>query len=259
MMYEIRDLHFRYPGTDREVLSGVELRIEKGDVLSILGPNGAGKSTLLGCMMHLLQPTAGTILVDGSSVADMSARQLAAKVSFVPQNVHPAFGYSVAEFVTMGRAPMISALRHPGAEDRRAAMETLEKMGIADLADRPLTEISGGEMQQATIARAIVRKPEVILFDEPTAHLDFGNQLRTLRVIKRLSEEGYTVVITTHNPDHAILLKGRAAILDRNGKITSGAADEIVTEENLSRIYQSEIKIRYFEETDRRVCLYPEL
>lgn len=259
MIYEIEKLRYRYPGTEREVLRGIDLEIERGDVLSVLGPNGAGKSTLLGCMMNLYRPTGGTVKLDGHSIDGMSARELAKKVSFVPQSYRPAFGYSVLEFVTMGRAPMISALGRPGEGDRRAAMEALEKMGIESLAQRSFTEISGGEMQQATIARAIVRKPELILFDEPTAHLDFGNQLRTLRVIKRLSEEGYTVVITTHNPDHAILLGGRAAILDREGRLISGLTGDIVNEENLSRIYNSEIKIRFVPEAGRRVCLFPEL
>lgn len=259
MIYEIKDLRFRYPGTEREVLCGIDLDIERSDVLSILGPNGAGKSTLLGCMMNLNHPSSGSVSVGGRNISVMTARELAARVSFVPQNIRPVFGYTVLEFVTMGRAPMISALGRPGEKDREAAMEALEKMGIGQLAGRPFTEISGGEMQQATIARAIVRKPEVILFDEPTAHLDFGNQLRTLRVIKRLSEEGYTTVITTHNPDHAIMLGGRAAILDRNGKLLSGSTEEIVNEENLSTIYNSELKIRYIEEAGRRVCLYPEL
>ena len=243
----------------RTVVKGVSMEVNQGEIVGFLGPNGAGKSTLLGCMMNLNKPNSGTVCVGGRSISSMTARELASRVSFVPQNTRPVFGYTVLEFVTMGRAPMISALGRPGEKDREAAMEALEKMGIGQLAGRPFTEISGGEMQQATIARAIVRKPEVILFDEPTAHLDFGNQLRTLRVIKRLSEEGYTTVITTHNPDHAIMLGGRAAILDRNGKLLSGSTEEIVNEENLSTIYNSELKIRYIEEAGRRVCLYPEL
>ena len=169
------------------------------------------------------------------------------------------FGYTVLEFVLMGRAPLVSALGRPGAEDKKAAYAALEKMGLLELADRPYTEISGGEMQQATIARAIVRKPEVILFDEPTAHLDFGNQLRTLRVIKELSREGYTVVITTHNPDHAILLGGRAAILSREGTLRTGTAEELITEETLGEVYNSELKIRWIDELGRRVCLYPNI
>ena len=259
MIYEIKDLRFAYNSGSRNVLDGVSFDIGKGDVLSILGPNGAGKSTLLTCMMALNTPQSGSVLVDGKSIFDMSAQELAKKVSFVPQNLKPVFGYSVLEFVLMGRAPLISALGRPGKEDKAAAFEALEKMGLLELADRPYTEISGGEMQQASIARAIVRKPQVILFDEPTAHLDFGNQLRTLKVIKELSREGYTTVITTHTPDHAIMLGGRAAILDRQGKITVGSTDELLTEESLSEVYNAELKIRYFEELGRKICLYPNI
>lgn len=259
MIYEIKGLRFAYNSGSRNVLDGISFGIEKGDVLSILGPNGAGKSTLLTCMMALNTPQSGSVLVDGKSVFDMSPQELAKKVSFVPQNLKPVFGYSVLEFVLMGRAPLISALGRPGKEDKAAAFEALEKMGLLELADRPCTEISGGEMQQASIARAIVRKPQLILFDEPTAHLDFGNQLRTLKVIKDLSREGYTTVITTHTPDHAIMLGGRAAILDRQGKITVGSTDELLTEEILSEVYNAELKIRYFEELGRKICLYPNI
>lgn len=258
MIYEVKNVRFAYPGS-RNVLDGVSLEIERGDVLSILGPNGAGKSTLLTCMMALNKPQSGSISVDGKALEEMSARELAGKVSFVPQNLKPVFGYTVLEFVLMGRAPLISALGRPGKEDRNAAYEALEKMGLKDLADRPYTEISGGEMQQASIARAIVRKPQVILFDEPTAHLDFGNQLRTLKVIKELSREGYTTVITTHNPDHAIMLGGRAAILNKEGKLVAGSTEELVTEDTLSKVYNAELKIRYIEELGRNVCLYPNI
>lgn len=259
MIYEIKDLRFAYDAGGRNVLDGVSLDIEKGDVLSILGPNGAGKSTLLSCMMNLNKPQAGSILVEGKSISEMKPQELAKKVSFVPQNLKPAFGYTVLEFVLMGRAPLISPLGRPGKGDKAAAYEAIEKMGLTELADRPCTEISGGEMQQAAIARAIVRKPRVILFDEPTAHLDFGNQLRTLKIIKELSCEGYTTVITTHNPDHAIMLGGRAAILDRQGKIVLGSTEELITEETLGKVYNAELKIRYLEELDRKVCLYPNI
>ena len=259
MIYEIKDLRFAYSIGGKDILDGISLDIEKGDVLSVLGPNGAGKSTLLLCMMNLLKPQMGSILVDGKRISEMSPQELAKKVSFVPQNLKPVFGYSVFEFVLMGRAPLISPLGRPGKADKAAAYEAIEKMGLTELADRPCTEISGGEMQQAAIARAIVRKPQVILFDEPTAHLDFGNQLRTLKIIKELSREGYTTVITTHNPDHAIMLGGRAAILDKQGKITLGSTDELITEDILSKVYNADLKIRYLEELGRKICLYPNI
>lgn len=258
MVYEIKALRFAYPGGG-EVLRGASLEIAEGDMLNLLGPNGAGKSTLFSCMMGLLKPQSGEILLDGRDVAAMTEREIARLVSFVPQNHRPMFGYSVLEFVLMGRAPLISPLGRPGEADRAAAMEALNKMELSALAERPYTELSGGEMQQVTIARAIVRKPRVILFDEPTAHLDMGNQLRTLRVIKELSAEGYTVAASTHNPDHAILLGGRTAIMDRDGGLLVGDTGEILSEDTLSKVYKADLRLRYIDELSRRACLFPNL
>lgn len=258
MIYELNALSFAYPG-GRRVLDRASLTLKRGEVLSVLGPNGAGKSTLLGCMMGTLPAGEGAVRLDGRDVRRMGAAEIARLVGFVPQNHSPVFGYTVFEFVLMGRAPLIPTLARPGEADRAAVREALEQMGLSHLADRPYTEISGGERQQAVIARAIVRRPRAVLFDEPTAHLDFGNQLRTLRMLKELSRRGYAVVVTTHNPDHAILLGGRAAVLDRGGRLTVGDAGEILREDLLCRVYQTDLKLRYMEELDRMVCLFPNL
>ncbi len=257
-IYDIRDLSFAYPGGPT-VLDRVSLEIRQGEIWSILGPNGAGKSTLMSVMMGLLPSEEGAVSLDGRPVTRMKPREIARLVSFVPQTLNTVFGYTVFEFVLMGRASLIPTLSRPGAADRAAAEEALERMGILRLRDRPYTEISGGERQQAAIARAIVRQPRVILFDEPTAHLDFGNQLATLRILKHLSDQGFTVAVTTHNPDHAILLGGNAAVLDRHGHLTAGGTEEILREDFLCEIYQTDLKLRYVPELGRTVCLLPSL
>ena len=258
MIYELNALSFAYPG-GRRVLDRVSLTLKRGEVLSILGPNGAGKSTLLGCMTGALPVSEGAVRLDGRDVRQMGAAEIARLVGFVPQNHSPVFGYTVFEFVLMGRAPLIPTLARPREADRAAAREALAQMGLSHLADRPYTEISGGERQQAVIARAIVRRPQAVLFDEPTAHLDLGNQLRTLRMLKDLSRQGYAIAVTTHDPDHAILLGGRTAVLDRGGRLTVGDAGEIIREDLLCRVYQTDLKLRYVEELDRTVCLFPNL
>ncbi|MFB0920869.1 MAG: ABC transporter ATP-binding protein, partial [Oscillospiraceae bacterium] len=228
-IFEIDNISFSYPSLERKVLDGVSLEISEGEVLSILGRNGSGKSTLLNCMLGTLKPQSGEIKLSGKCLKVMSEREIASIVGFVPQNHVPAFGYTVFDFVQMGCASRIGLFSHPGKKERDDTTSVLSEIGILRLADRPYTELSGGEIQQAVIARAIVSRPRIVLFDEPTAHLDFGNQLRVLRLIKSLSEKGFAVVITTHNPDHAILLGGRAAILDRGGHLISGKADDIIT------------------------------
>jgi iron complex transport system ATP-binding protein len=132
-------------------------------------------------------------------------------------------------------------------------------MDLEALSDRPVTMLSGGEQQQAVIARALVTRPPVVLFDEPTAHLDFGNQVRVLRIIKGLTQKGFAVVLTTHNPDHALLLGGRAAVLNSDGHLRTGPVDGLLTEETLQQVYGAELRLAYIAEFGRKVCVYPNL
>jgi iron complex transport system ATP-binding protein len=260
MIYSITDLVYAYPAApDKKVLANVCLTIESGEVTTLLGRNGAGKSTLLGCMLGLLNPQSGAILLNGRSIAEMREREIASAVGYVPQTHSLGFGYTVLDFVVMGCAPRIGFFSGPGSRELRDAQAALEELGILKLRDRPYTQLSGGERQQATIARAIVSRPQAVLLDEPTAHLDFGNQLRVLRIIKSLSQKGYAVVMTTHNPDHALLLGGRAALMLCGGQLVSGAAEDIITESMLRQIYGIDIRLEELKGPGRTVAVYPSL
>lgn len=256
---QVQDLCFSYEKREKRVLNNINLSLSEGEVMTILGPNGAGKSTLLNCIAVLLTPEQGSIALCGKNAADMKPKDVAKILSYVPQNHVPAFSYTVRDFVLMGRAPNVGMFERPGAEDLARVDEVLHEIGIWDLRDKPYTEISGGERQQATIARAVVAEPRVILFDEPTAHLDYGNQLKTLRLIKSLQEKGYAVIITTHTPDHAIMLGGTTAILDRDGALTSGKTSEIVTEERLRQLYGTDLTLARVDAVERPVCVPPDL
>ena len=258
-IYEIRDITFTYPSLDRTVLDHVSVDIAEGDVVTILGRNGAGKSTLLGCMLGLKRPRDGEILLSGRSLRGMSEREIATVVGYVPQSHAPAFEHTVFDFVQMGCASRISLFSRPGQREREDTAAVLTELGIAQLADRPYSRLSGGEQQQAIIARAIVTRPRIILFDEPTAHLDFGNQVRTLRLVRQFADKGFAVVITSHNPDHAILLGGRTALLDSNGHLQSGKTEDIVTEDALRAIYGADLRLEYSAALGRRLCAYPNL
>lgn len=259
VIYEVNNVTFAYTPKGPDILKNVSFSVKESQVISILGPNGAGKSTLLGCMAGLLKPKEGSILLKGSDISSLRQKQIASVAGFVPQNHEAAFSYTVREYVLMGRASRIGIFSRPGKEDEDAAEQAMDEMGILSLADKPYTKISGGERQQAAIARAIAQEPEIILFDEPTSHLDFGNQLRVLRIIRKLSDKGFAIVITTHNPDHALLLGCDAALLDKNGHLETGSCDEMITEEKLGRIYSADLKIRYMPEEGRKVCIYPKL
>ena len=259
IVYDIQNISFSYPSMERKVLDSLSFQISEGDVISVLGRNGAGKSTLLNCMLGLNKLQGGEILLSGKNLRKMSEREVASIVGYVPQNHTPIFEHTVFDFVQMGCACRIGLFSRPGKRERSDTLEALSEMGIEDIADHPYTEVSGGERQLATIARAIVTHPRIVLFDEPTAHLDFGNQLRVLRIIKQLADKGFAVVNTTHNPDHAMLLGGRAAILDRQGQLVSGKTSDIITEDSLKSVYGSDLNLKYVEEFGRKVCVYPNL
>jgi len=259
MILEVQNISYKYHLSDRQVFEDVSFSLDPGRVLTILGPNGSGKSTLLNCLVDLLSPQSGQILLGGKRLGELSPKQIAQNIGYVQQNNDPTFAFIVRDFVTMGCTPYLSMFQRPQKEHYQSAEKAIKEMNISHIAQKPYTEISGGERQQACIARVIVQKPKIILFDEPTAHLDFGNQIRVIQMIARLSEQGYAVIMTTHNPEHAILLDDMVGILDRNGHITVGQCRQIVTEDILKEVYTTDLRMIYIEEMQRNVCVCPRI
>lgn len=258
-IYDVKNVSFSYPGRDRQVLREVSFDLAPGEICSILGPNGAGKTTLLSLMMGFLKPDQGEIRIEDRPIAEMNAREVAARVGYVPQVHEPSFDYSVKHFIMMGVAPGKGIFGSPDAEDEARCEALMKELGIDQLADCSYLQISGGERQQALIARAVMQDPKVILFDEPTAHLDYGNTYRTLKMVRAMAERGFAVVLTTHDPNQALLLGGKAGIIDRTGRLTCGTVEEIVTEERLAEIYDCELRLVRVEEMDRLACVTPAL
>ena len=188
---------------DRVVGRGFSLALEGGEVLALLGPNGGGKTTLLKTLLGLLPPLEGAVILDGADLAGMPVRARAKRLAFVPQIHVGTFAFSVEEVVLMGRSAWGSVFTPPSRRDREVTRTALARLGIAHLAGRPYTRISGGERQLALIARALAQEPRAILLDEPTASLDFGNQGKVLREIRRLAADGLAIAFSTHDPNHA--------------------------------------------------------
>lgn len=251
---EADNVSFSY-GDGRLVLDDVSICIAPGEMLTLLGPNGAGKSTLLNCLVGALVPQRGQVLLADEDVSRMMPRDVAKVIAYVPQTSSPTYGYQVRNYIAMGRAPHKGMFQHPDADDFALVDEAMESLGITHLARKPYTQISGGERQLVNVCRAIVQKPKVILFDEPTSALDYGNQVKVLRLVKHLREQGYAIIMTTHNPDHPILLGGRVAILDRDGHLASGGVGKLMTEERLSDLYGIDLRVLRIEELDRNACL----
>ncbi|GHU49325.1 iron ABC transporter ATP-binding protein [Spirochaetia bacterium] len=255
---EVRNAAFSYNrdiSDGKPIFTDVSFSLKEGQILSIIGPNGCGKSTLLNCLANLLKLSAGEILLNGRAQRSFKKKEIARIIGYVPQLYTLSFGYSVRDYVVMGRAPYTGVFATPGEKEYEQADTALERMGIAHLAGRPYTEISGGERQQATIARVLVQKPRIIMLDEPTSALDYGNQMRTLELIQELAREGYAIIMTTHTPDHAIMLDDTVALLDRNGGLSVGSTAEIMREDVLKEIYRTNLKLVYVAEVGRTACL----
>lgn len=248
------NMYFSYDGK-RQILNNVSFSIEKGQLVTLLGPNGVGKSTLLNCITGLLKPQRGKVLLNGKDIFSLSRKSVAREIAYVPQKNIVPFDYLVKEFVVMGRTSHLGILTTPSEHDYKLVDDALLKLGIADLSERQINELSGGEQQKAYIARALVQEPALVILDEPTAALDIGNQIRVLNLIKELLGLGFAVIQTTHNPDHCMMLGGKVAILDECGALETGICKDIITEERLRKVYNADVKLAYIPEIQRKACV----
>ena len=243
---------------ERMILKDISFRFKVGEIVSILGPNGAGKTTFLNCLANLVPLDKGEIFIDDRNIKKIPPREVAKVIGYVPQIIVPSFDFSVLEYVVTGCAPHMGTLSRPKQEHYDIAMEAIKRMGIEKLTNRSYSQISGGERQQVSIARALAQRPAFILMDEPTAHLDYGNQIKVLKTVRSLKEEGYGVILTTHNPDHALLLQDQVAILDKNGVLSTGLSTDVLNEKDLTALYGTELKLIYEERLQREVCAAPQ-
>jgi iron complex transport system ATP-binding protein len=241
MTLAAENLGFGY--RDRRVGSGVTLELAAGEVLCLLGPNGSGKTTLFKTLLGLLPAQAGRVLIDGRDARMLSRDAMARQVSYVPQAHAAFFPYTVRETVLMGRTAHLGLFAAPAARDHAAALDAIRRMGIAHLADAVYTQISGGERQLALIARALAQDARMVIMDEPTANLDFGNQVRVLERIRALADEGIGVLLSTHDPDHAFLCADRVAMLHQGRLMACGAAEAVMTADNLRQLYGVDIVV----------------
>ena len=228
---------FSYKKGGREILHDVNFSLGSGEILAILGPNGAGKTTLLRCVMGFLKWTGGRSLLDGEDIAAMPPRALWRKLAYVPQARGRASGALVENMVLLGRSNRIGALSQPGAKDYAAVDAVLERLFIAHLRGKRCDEISGGELQMALIARALVAEPVCVIFDEPESNLDFRNQLIVLETMERLRDEGVACLFNTHYPDHALRCADKALLLSKTGAPVYGGAFQVITEQAIGAAF----------------------
>lgn len=235
MKLAVSDLRFAYKKT--LVLKGVDFSADSGQCICLLGENGAGKTTLFKCVLGLLSGYQGQILIDGMNGKRLTTRDFAEKIAYIPQAHTPPFNYTVFETVLMGTNVLTKGFRTPGREEREIVEEALRLLGISHLAERGCAEISGGERQLALIARALAQKSRILVMDEPTANLDYGNQIRVMRQVKELAQRDYLVVLSTHNPEHALLYADKVLVLKDGKALMYGTPEKVLTPEMIECVY----------------------
>jgi len=250
----LADLQFGYD--TRPVLEGFTLELPAGAVTAILGPNGAGKTTLLHLIVGLLTPRRGQILLDGRPRQAYTRREMGRLVGLVPQDEYIPFDFSVLEYVLLGRAPYLELLETPSQADREAARKALAAVGALPLSERAVTTLSGGERQLVTVARALAQEPRILLLDEPTSHLDLGNQGRILQIMRTLAAQGVTVIFTTHDPGLAAAVAGYVVLMRAGRVLAAGVNGTALTAERLTATYGVPVDVLDVE--GRRVVLLRE-
>lgn len=238
----------------RAVVEDVSFTLYPGEVLCLLGPNGIGKTTLFKTLLRLLPAKAGRVLLNGEDGAALSRHRFAALMGYVPQAHLTPFPFRVIDVVSMGRTAHLGMLASPGRRDMELAEQALENLSIAHLRHRACTEISGGERQMVLLARALTQQPAILMLDEPTSNLDYGNQVRVLDHVSRLAaEQNLCIVMTTHDPNQALRHATRAATIDRDGRFDIGSPGDLVTASYLSATYGVQAGI--FETPAGSLCL----
>jgi len=248
------NLVFSYTRDSVPVLEDLSLELPHGGITALLGANGAGKSTLLFLCLGWLRPRAGRVLLNDRPLERYSRGETGRQMALVPQREHITFDYSVLEYVLLGRVPYLAPLSQPGSADYTIAYNSLERVGLAALARRPVQTLSGGERQLALIARALTQQPRLLLLDEPTSHLDLHNKANLSGLIRALHQDGVSIVLTTHEPELAAALATHVVLLDRGCVLSSGPPSETLTSDQLSRLYR--IPIEVVEVAGRRVVLW---
>lgn len=256
MKLEVKQLVCGY-SENRPLTEPLSFTLQGREVCCILGKNGVGKTTLFKTMLRLIPPLEGNIRLDGEDFLRFGRQKIARAIAYVPQVHVPPFPYKVEDVVLLGRVVSTGYFKQPAEMDYAIAEDAMREMDILHLRDRSYTEISGGERQLTLLARALAQEPQILMLDEPTTGLDYRNQVRVLERICRLRDQGYAVIMTTHDPDHAFRCEGTALLLRKERQAVFGLAQDVLTERALEEAYGVDVRIvEYYSEngTLQKVC-----
>ncbi len=241
---------------DQVVLNDIDLAIQPGELVGVIGPNGSGKSTLVKCLSRALTPQRGRVWLDGRELSSLSAQQIARHIAVVPQAVELPPGFTAFEIVMMGRVPHLAWWQNETARDRAMARAAMEATQTWALADRLVNHLSGGERQRVVIARALAQEPQILLLDEPTAHLDIKHQIEVMELVRCLNRErGLAVLIVSHDLNLAAQYCSRL-VLFKDGRIyTSGSPRQVIAPDILRKVYGVDLLVLPHPHTQRPMAV----
>lgn len=250
MPIELKQVSYSYG--KHTAVRDVTFTANRGDLVAVLGPNGAGKSTLFRCMLGLLRGYAGEIDICHKDIRTLSRTQLSRMAAYIPQSADPVFNYTVEDTVLMGTTGSVGLLGMPKDAQREAAFKAMQTIGIEPLAKRGVGTLSGGERQLVLIARAMAQNAKILIMDEPTANLDYGNQQRVLERISGLAKQGYTVLLSTHNPEHAFRFATHVLALKNGQAVAAGELQTVLTAELIEELYGVRVRLT---DSEPRTCI----
>ena len=253
---EVKDLSFAYR-KDKEIFKNVSFTLNSGEIISIIGPNGTGKTTLIKCVLSLLKPQKGTVKVDGVNIKDMSHKERSRKISYVPQAGAMIFNYRVIDVLVIGRVSHFKGGGSASIKDIEIVNQVIADLEIEHLKYSQFNELSGGEKQMVYLARAIVQDAKIIIMDEPTSNLDYKNQIKILKVLNDLAIKNYSIIMTSHFPEHALFLKTKALLLKGKRVFEYGEALDVISSESLTSLYETKIHVDAFKNKEDLITCTP--
>ncbi|MFJ6043040.1 ABC transporter ATP-binding protein [Brachybacterium paraconglomeratum] len=240
MSLSVQHLSFSYG--PRRILEDVTFEVAPGAFCALLGPNGSGKSTLVKAIAGVHRAKSGTVTVEGRETSSLGRRELARVVGYVPQAGDAPFDLTVREAVMLGRTPHFGIA--PRAEDRAKVEDAIARMGLGDLAERSMSELSGGQAQRALIARALAQDTRVLLLDEPTSALDLRYQIETLQLVRQITrEEGISALIAIHDLNHAARYCDQIVVLHGGRLVADGSPAEALRAPVLRSVYEVDVEV----------------
>ncbi|MBX8486909.1 Fe(3+) dicitrate ABC transporter ATP-binding protein FecE [Pseudomonas cichorii] len=228
---------------DTRIVQALSFSPPPGKVTALIGPNGCGKSTLLKAFARILTPQSGTLSLDGQAYAQLSPRELARKIAFLPQVLPIPEGVSVRQLVAYGRSPHNSLWGRLSGADRSSVDQALQRMELEALAERSLSDLSGGQRQRAWLAMVLAQDAAIVLLDEPTTYLDISHQVELLDLMRQLSAEGKTVITVLHDINQACRYADHLAVMQAGRLVASGAPDEVLDAELVSQVFDVQVQI----------------